>query len=395
MMETCFIIHQTLRRSLNTQVFSSLTDFKIHFFRMAKVLKEAALPVEYCAFMVAIMVSRYVVDVGKPNIQESPEKVADNLNSLVYGSKGNFYVTAVALHHGLFIFKRALLSLGYEIIEMHGKEKQLVEFFTLSSSKRGYEVKFPQFERVSLPLDYTEQTLNDVILANRDLLLMKANFTKSTFLSCSSVFMDLFVDIKTLVKEKDESQAAFLSPVANVTRSMFKVRKPIDDLSDRSIKNNGKRILEYVESLYREEDAELYITASNDRVVKKPRKNGTPELRMLNYLDEEGVDKKYDERIFDNDMRVTNALNKIKKKNIVMSADEKLQIISVFDAVKIILLELNITTLKLIQFYNGICNISERSLLRLNDCRDIILKQRGRKVEKDFEASGSAYVAKS
>ena len=78
-----------------------------------------------------------------------------------------------------------------------------------------------------------------------------------------------------------------------------------------------------------------------------------------------------------------------------MSADEKLQIISVFDAVKIILLELNITnvdresaeaTLKLIQFYNEICNISERSLLRLNDCRDIILKQRGRKVEKAFES---------
>ena len=31
-------------------------------------------------------------------------------------------------------------------------------------------------------------------------------------------------------------------------------------------------------------------------------------------------------------------------------------------------------TWKLIQFYNGICNIRERLLLRLNDCRDIILK---------------------
>lgn len=77
---------------------------------------------------------------------------------------------------------------------------------------------------------------------------------------------------------KDESKAAFLSPVANVTRSIFKVRKPIDDLSDRSIKNNGKRILEYVESLYGEEDAELYITASYDRVVKK-----TVKIALLNY----------------------------------------------------------------------------------------------------------------
>ena len=78
-----------------------------------------------------------------------------------------------------------------------------------------------------------------------------------------------------------------------------------------------------------------------------------------------------------------------------MSTEEKFQIISVLDAVKTILKELNITeidresaeaTLKLIQCYNGICNISERSLLRLNDSRDIILRQRGRKIEKDFES---------
>ena len=100
-----------------------------------------------------------------------------------------------------------------------------------------------------------------------------------------------------MAKEKDQSQATFLSPVTNVTRSTFKVRKPIDDLSDRSIKNNGKRVLEYVENLYEEADAELYITAAYDCVVKKNRKYGTPELRRLNYLEEEEAEKKYDEEI--------------------------------------------------------------------------------------------------
>ena len=148
---------------------------------MAQVLKETSLPVEYCAFMVAIMVSRYVVDVVKPNVQQSPKKVAEILNSLVYGLKENFYVTAVALHHGLFLFKRALHSMGYEIIEMHGKEKQEVEFFTLQGNKRGYEVKFPPFAGVSLPPGYTEETLNNIVLANRDLLLLRLNFTKSQY----------------------------------------------------------------------------------------------------------------------------------------------------------------------------------------------------------------------
>lgn len=360
---------------------------------MVKVEKVASLPVEYCAFMVAIMISRYVIDGSKPNVQQSPQIIAENLNALEYGLKGNFYVTAIALHHGLFLFKKALHDMGYEVIEMHGKDKQLIEFFTLSSGKRGYEVKFP--DGVSLPVNYTEETLNNVILTNRDLVLLKGNFTKSNYFSCSSLFLDLFVDIQNVAKEKDQSQATFLSPVTNLTRSTFKVRKPIDDLSDRSIKNNGKRVLEYVENLYGEADAELYITAAYDWVVKKNRKNGTPELRILNYLEEEEAEKKYDEEIFVNDMRVVSALKKIKNKKIVMSTEEKFQIISVFDAVKTTLLELNITeidresaeaTLKLIQSYNGICNISERSLLRLNDCRDIILKQRGKKVEKDFES---------
>ena len=247
---------------------------------MVKVEKVASLPVEYCAFMVAIMISRYAIDGSKPNVQQSPQKIAENLNSLEYGMKGNFYVTAIALHHGLFLFKRILHDMGYEVIEMHGKDKQLVEFFTLSSGKRGYEVKFPPFDGVSLPIIYTEEALNSVILTNRDLVLLRGNLRKSNYFSCSSLFLDLFVDIQNAAKDKDQSQAMFLSPVTDATRSTFKVRKPIDDLSDRSIKNNGKRVLEYVENLYGEADAELYITAAYDCVVKKNRKNGTTNIEL-------------------------------------------------------------------------------------------------------------------
>ncbi len=45
----------------------------------------------------------------------------------------------------------------------------------------------------------------------------------------------------------------------------------------RSIKNNGKRILEYVEKTYGLKDTELYITAAYDLIVKKNRRNNTPE----------------------------------------------------------------------------------------------------------------------
>lgn len=364
---------------------------------MVKDAKVASLPIEYCTFMVAIMVTRFKLDSDMPNVQQTPVKIAEKLNSLEFGQKSDCYVAPAALHHGISIFKRALESLGFEVIEMNGKDKQLLDFFTLSGGKRGYEIKFPLFDAVSSAVEYTEVSLHNAILANRDLLLSKANFTKSSYLSCSSLFVDLFVDIKTVVKENEKSEEPFLSPSSEVTISTFKVRKPIDDLSDRSIKNNGKRILEYVETLYGIEDAELYITAAYDLVLKKNRKNGTPETRTLAYLQQEEVKNKmeYDEEIFENDMRVVNALQKIKKKNVTLSTEEKFQVLTVFDAVRTVLSEIDISdidnqtataTLKLIQSYNGLCNMSLRSIVRLNTCRDIVLKQRGKKIDRDFES---------
>ena len=120
---------------------------------------------------------------------------------------------------------------------------------------------------------------------------------------------------------------------------------------------------------------------------KKNRKNGTPDTRTLSFL-EHGHDKKelkFDEKLFENDMRVVKALQNIKKKNVTVSAEEKFQILTVFDAVRAVLSEIDISsiddeaataTLKLIQSYNGLCNVCLRSIVRLNTCRDIELKQR-------------------
>ena len=109
----------------------------------------------------------------------------------------------------------------------------------------------------------------------------------------------------------------------SLTKSLFKARKRIDELSNRSIKNNDKRILDYTEGTYGVEDAELYITAAYDIVVNKNRKNSTLELRSLSYLEENKIAVNYDEEIFETDMRVVNALGNIKKKNVVMSSEEK------------------------------------------------------------------------
>ena len=260
------------------------------------------------------MMTRYEIDLENVRVQQSVKSVAEKLNSLRFGQKSNFHVTTLALHHGVFIFKKVLMSQGYSIVEMYGEEKQLREFMSLPGGKRGYEVKFPYFKTSTLPLDCTEDYLNNKILTQRNYILQRSNYTKSAFDSCSSVFMELFIDIDATIKKKVEKEEIFLSPPTALEKYSFKARKSIDELSDRSIKNNGKRILEYVESSYGVVDSELYITAAYDLVVKKNRKNGTPELRSISYLEQTNEKKNYDEDIFDNDMRVVSALKMIKKK---------------------------------------------------------------------------------
>jgi hypothetical protein len=361
---------------------------------MLRDLKILSSPVEYCAFMVAIMMTRYNVD-DSIRVQSSVESIVSKLNSLLYGDKADFQVTRAALHQGIYLFKKVLQSLGYEVVEMHGKEIQLQDFFDLPGGKRGYEIKFPNVAKSSPPLGYTRNSLNTAILVNRNCILLRSNYQQSAFDSCSPVFIELFVDITNVMKAHEKADESFESPEASLTKSSFKARKRIDELSDRSIKNNGKRILDYTEGTYGVEDAELYITAAYDIVVKKNRKNSTPELRSLSYLEEIEIAVNYDEEIFETDMRVVNALGKIKKKNVVMSSEQKCQILTVFDAVKLVLSDIDITdinpesaaaTFKLLRSYNGICNMSVRSILRLNECRDIVLKRRGMSIQTNFEA---------
>ena len=122
---------------------------------MTKDAKGISLPIECCAFMVAIMMTRYEIDIENVRVQQSVKSVAEKLIYLRFGHKRNFHVTALALHHGVFIFKKALVSQGYIVVEMYGEEKHLQEFITLPGGKRGYEVKFPYFKTSTLPPDCT------------------------------------------------------------------------------------------------------------------------------------------------------------------------------------------------------------------------------------------------
>ena len=186
---------------------------------MSKGAKDVTLPIEYCAFMVAVMMIRYESNFENTKVQQTVKNIAEKSNSLRFRQKSNYHVTALALHHGVAIFRKFLISQGYTVIEMHDEDKQLhEEFMSLSGEKRGYEVKFPDFETSTLPEDCTEEILNNAILTKKDYILLKSNHLKLVFYSCSSVFMELFVDIDATMKKSTENEETLLSPPAAVEK---------------------------------------------------------------------------------------------------------------------------------------------------------------------------------
>ena len=117
---------------------------------------------------------------------------------------------------------------------MHGKEKELQDLMSLQGGKRGYEVKFPNF-KTSLSRNCTEEIFNNAVLVNGDYILLRSKYKKLIYTSCSSLFMELFVDIEKTIEKNNEKEETFMSPITMITQSLFKVRKSIDNLSDCSI----------------------------------------------------------------------------------------------------------------------------------------------------------------
>jgi hypothetical protein len=112
---------------------------------MSEGWNAAGLSVEYCAFMIAIMVERCRYTKLQSVLQSSPAEVAQTLNSLPGGSNREFHVDADALHQGVHHFKRFLASRGISVIEMYGEQDQLKEYNDLGAhSKKGYHLKFPE-----------------------------------------------------------------------------------------------------------------------------------------------------------------------------------------------------------------------------------------------------------
>jgi hypothetical protein len=162
---------------------------------MSEMWTAPGLALEYCAYIIAIMVERCGNDHFNTDLQFSPAEIAAILNSLPRGSNQDFNIDADALHQGVHHFKRFLTTRGFAVIEMYSEEDKIKEYYESgSNTKKGYHFKFPQIivyeERRSM-----NEIANDVVIS-RDSIFKMYKVKKSLYLKASYIFMEMHANDK-------------------------------------------------------------------------------------------------------------------------------------------------------------------------------------------------------
>ena len=123
-------------------------------------MKEVSLEMEYCAFMVAIMLVRMIVDPLVNSVFQKAEDVAKYLNDLntTEDYKMHFDVNPVALSHGIKMCVKVMKELGCETDIKKGKssEKLIQAFNDLEESTNAYQIKFNSLQSKSTDVEPTK-----------------------------------------------------------------------------------------------------------------------------------------------------------------------------------------------------------------------------------------------
>lgn len=130
--------------------------------------------IDYCAFMVAIILARHVVTPENVNKQWSAEKLAASLNTLPYSDTPNLRVHALALTHGMHIFNQRISNRGHTAVTSSRLGNALQEYFALMTSIRSTEIVFASTNNPSVT-ESVDSVMSRVPIIRNE-LLMKSHY---------------------------------------------------------------------------------------------------------------------------------------------------------------------------------------------------------------------------
>ena len=188
------------------------------------------LPTDYCAFMVAIVLVRLVINEEDVGHQYTAEELSNIVNILPHSKSANFYVNSVALKHGLSLFKREISKRGINVIEVYKEERGLTKYFNFEANRRSIELKFESYKHSTEGA--TPSDVLDEIARCRDQIFKAYRFQKSIHPSASPVYGDLIMK----------------SPKA---KQKLRIKSP-SKLCKRTIQNTAQKLIQSVEKEYGE-----------------------------------------------------------------------------------------------------------------------------------------------
>lgn len=118
--------------------------------------------VDYCTFMVAIVMSRIIIDDDDIGRQWCAEELSEKLNIMPWSDSADFYVDSIALKHGLCIFKKLIQNRGVNTIEVFKEDRGLSTYYNLRKSRRSVELKFITCRPIN-EVSTSNNILNDII----------------------------------------------------------------------------------------------------------------------------------------------------------------------------------------------------------------------------------------
>jgi hypothetical protein len=362
---------------------------------MKAILKDYSLTVDYCAFMLAIVIVCHSVDTVNTNYQWSAEEISKILNDLPRAKHPNYHVNPVALKQGLLLFKRHLQKWGISHIEMYQEEKKSLEFFDLEESRRSIEMKFGAYQSVGDDMD--ERVVLDMILNVRNKLLLLGGYESSIHESPCSVFGILYLPMitnHTPVKETPETSPLPTSSSQFMT-TQFRVRKAPDQLGSRSIYNSTKKVLLSAVESFGDEHALFYLESAVVKLKKRKRNEIEEEVENEHIENSDNESEEVSHVIsLEDDDRVVEAASNFAAKYITYTEQDKTDILNLFKVVLEVARERNMsnyeraaakTTIHLLKENSYYSKLRHRTISRWYAGRHKNKKARGPKIDENFE----------
>ena len=299
--------------------------------------KEYELVIDYCAFMVAIVLARHVVTESNIKQQWTAEQLALSLNKLDYSNTPNLRVHSLALKHSMDIFKTLIAktdSYGHTAVPMFHRAKRTSKYFTLAPARRSYEIIFGS---VSSPRDIeSQESVMCRVLSIRDKLMSKSNYKASPnytiYYSASSVYAALY---SVMVTEMEKPVT-----VSNVKKTKLVTRKSPSKLTHRAIQNSANKLIASTERLYGIKHTPFYLEST----FKKSKKRKINEYESVLNNDINGDINDENNLIppvvdYMDDYRVLNALTGIPDKYVIFSEEDHEKITSLYTVIRFVVLE--------------------------------------------------------